>query len=119
MAELHESDNEYVNGRAILLASLIAVSACSVLPYWFFDYAFDDHHIFEDLNRNPKGRLRQAVQEFPGPRLQNQPQQDLEQFKRKQMQELRTYGWVDRSQGLVRIPIEEAMDRYLQNHPQP
>jgi hypothetical protein len=119
VVERHESDNEYTNGRALLVASLISVSLLCVLPYWLYDYEWNNHHIFEDLNRNPEGRLFRLIEQIPPPRLQNQPKQDLEQFKRQQFQELRSYGWVDRSRGLVRVPIEEAMERYLQNHPQP
>ena len=38
------------------------------------------------------------------------PQQDLEQLRRKQQELLNSYGWVDRDAGVVRIPIERAMD---------
>lgn len=31
---------------------------------------------------------------------------------------LRSYGWVDRGAGLVRIPIERAIELYLQQHRQ-
>lgn len=31
-------------------------------------------------------------------------------------QRLESYGWVDREAGLVRIPVERAMELYLQQH---
>ena len=46
---------------------------------------------------------------FPDPVLQTNPQQDLRRFEHDQRAALSSYRWVDRSKGLVRIPIEEAM----------
>jgi hypothetical protein len=45
----------------------------------------------------------------PEPALQKNPQEDLARFEREQRAALSGYGWVDRSKGLIRIPIEEAM----------
>lgn len=54
--------------------------------------------------------FRAAVEHhFPEPTLQKNPQDDLKRFEREQRATLSGYGWVDRSKGLVRIPIEEAM----------
>jgi hypothetical protein len=49
------------------------------------------------------------VSRFPPPDLQSNPPGDLRAFQARQQAELRSYGWVDRGQGLVRIPIERAM----------
>ena len=46
---------------------------------------------------------------FPEPALQKTPQHDLQNFEREQRAALSGYGWVDRSKGLARIPIEQAM----------
>jgi len=46
---------------------------------------------------------------FPEPVLQKNPQEDLRRFEHDQRAALSGYSWVDRSKGLVRIPIEEAM----------
>jgi hypothetical protein len=46
---------------------------------------------------------------FPQPTLQKSPQDDLRRFESEQRATLSGYGWVDRSKGLVRIPIGEAM----------
>jgi hypothetical protein len=54
--------------------------------------------------------LRPPVEHrFPEPVLQKDPQADLKRFEFEQRKALSAYGWVDRSQGLVRIPIKEAM----------
>ncbi len=50
----------------------------------------------------------------PEPRLQPAPENDLQDYLENQHTELNTYGWVDRSNGIVRIPIERAMQLLLQ-----
>ncbi len=52
----------------------------------------------------------------PGvPRLQAHPHRDLEKYLAHEKQLLNSYGWVDRKDGIVRIPIERAMNILLQN----
>ncbi len=46
----------------------------------------------------------------PQPRLQTEPRGDLEQLHAAEDAALETYGWVDKPAGVVRIPIERAMD---------
>ena len=50
----------------------------------------------------------------PEPRLQEHPQEDLSDLRRKQESQLNAYGWVDKGSGIARIPIEEAMRIVLQ-----
>jgi len=50
----------------------------------------------------------------PEPRLQVTAPMDLKQYKSAQDGILNSYGWVDRQAGVVRIPIERAMDILLQ-----
>ena len=45
----------------------------------------------------------------PEPRLQVTPVRDLKEINDKEIQILGSYGWVDQSKGVVRIPIQEAM----------
>lgn len=47
------------------------------------------------------------------PRLQVSPSADLKDFRAREALELSTYGWVDRTAGIVRIPIERAMELAL------
>lgn len=46
---------------------------------------------------------------FPAPQLQRTPLSDLEKLHQKEQAQLRGYAWVDKEQGIVRIPIERAM----------
>ncbi|HKS97122.1 MAG TPA: hypothetical protein VJV74_13445 [Terriglobia bacterium] len=50
----------------------------------------------------------------PSPRLQVTPVADLDRYLAEQQHELTTYGWVDQKAGVVRIPIDRAMDLLLQ-----
>jgi hypothetical protein len=49
------------------------------------------------------------VRELPTPRLQTQPFKDVWQLKQGQRDKLDSYGWVDQGQGVVHIPIDDAM----------
>lgn len=53
-----------------------------------------------------------ATKEYPAPpapRLQTQPFKDVYLLKQDEAARLGSYGWVDKAQGTVHIPIEEAM----------
>jgi hypothetical protein len=52
--------------------------------------------------------------QFPEPRLQTAPQVDLATMRAREDAELNTYGWIDRQAGVVRLPIERAMDLVVQ-----
>jgi hypothetical protein len=46
----------------------------------------------------------------PPPRLQASPESDLSAMRAREDAVLYSYGWVDRRNGIVRIPITRAMD---------
>lgn len=50
----------------------------------------------------------------PEPRLQVNAPQDLKQYLDEEQKTLDTYGWVNKSAGVVRIPIDRAMDILIQ-----
>jgi len=50
----------------------------------------------------------------PEPRLQTNPRQDLSDLRAREDQALRSYGWVDRNAGVVRIPIDQAIKLTLE-----
>jgi hypothetical protein len=51
----------------------------------------------------------------PQPRLQAKPGADLRSYCSDQMQKLSTYGWVDQQNGVVRIPIDRAIDATIEH----
>jgi hypothetical protein len=49
-----------------------------------------------------------------GPRLQISSAEDLKDFRTREDSELNSYGWIDRTAGVVRVPVDRAMDLLLQ-----
>ena len=45
----------------------------------------------------------------PEPRLQVNPAEDWQTYRRVQQETLNGYGWASREQGRAHVPIEEAM----------
>jgi hypothetical protein len=53
-------------------------------------------------------------QNFPSPQLEIDERTQLDKVRLKEEETLATYGWVDQKAGVVRIPIERAMDLIAQ-----
>jgi hypothetical protein len=51
----------------------------------------------------------------PPPRLQVSASAELQAFRANEEAKLHSYGWIDRTAGVVRIPIEQAMDAVVSN----
>lgn len=49
-----------------------------------------------------------------GPRLQARPPLDMQAMDEMEEAILTSYGWVDEENGVVRIPIEQAMERVVE-----
>ncbi len=58
--------------------------------------------------------LAESQQPPAGPRLQVDPELDLEQFKVIEDSLVNSYGWVQKEAGVVRIPLDEAMKVMLE-----
>jgi hypothetical protein len=50
----------------------------------------------------------------PAPRLQVEPRAELHAYCEQQDKLLNTYGWADEHNGVVRIPVDRAMELTLQ-----
>jgi hypothetical protein len=50
----------------------------------------------------------------PAPQLQVTPAADWHDYQKSQAEIVNSYGWVDEKAGIVRIPIDRAMDLVLQ-----
>ena len=49
------------------------------------------------------------IKKFPEPRLERNERIEINDFRLKEEQTLNSYGWVDQKAGVVRVPIERAM----------
>jgi|SRR5712692_2793692 len=109
----HETSD--VNIRAILgfgiglLVAGVLVHVMVLLLFKFFA-ASESRHVRPEfpLAAGQENRLP------PEPRLQTNPRQDLRDLRAREDAILGSYGWVDRNAGVVRIPIERAMQVTVQ-----
>ncbi len=78
--------------------------------------------LLEQFNSSPNpGDAWRPVQEQlltarsgSGPLLQISPRLDLRDFRAQEDKQLTGYGWIDRTAGVVRVPIDRAMEQVLQ-----
>ena len=68
----------------------------------------------EQARRDTRPALVEAPKERPEPRLQISPQGDLEELRRQEDEILSTYRWIDRDKGVARIPINRAMEIFIE-----
>ena len=114
-ADVHREESD-VNIRAIFgfgggLAALGAVIA--VVVWLLFGYLTRR----EDIASGARAYPLAAGQEErlpPEPRLQTNPRQDLKDLRAAEDDTLKSYRWVDRNAGVVRIPVDEAIRLTLQ-----
>ncbi len=74
-------------------------------------------HQFERSHPSPDPASRIALDPHmiaPMPQLQTAPAADYERFREAEDAKLNSYGWIDKNAGIVRIPIERAMDLIAQ-----
>lgn len=91
-----------VSGRFILFAFLLlmsSVASVGLVVWGVFPRSTADKRIVSTAN------------DFPAPALQPDPRHDWQTFHTAEMQRLTTYGWLDKSKGLVHIPIDRAMEK--------
>ena len=73
------------------------------------------HHLArQSSGYPPPSSLATTRKEFTGPRLLVNQKLDMESFRASEDALLNNYGWVDRNQGVVRIPIDRAIDLLAQ-----
>jgi hypothetical protein len=58
---------------------------------------------------NPARTKAEIDANFPQPRLERNERVEINEFRLGEEQKLNSYGWVDQKAGVVRIPIERAM----------
>jgi hypothetical protein len=58
--------------------------------------------------------LATSAQIPPAPRIEEHGSEELQQLRGQEERLLSTYGWVDKAKGVVRIPIDRAMELQLE-----
>jgi hypothetical protein len=98
----------------------VVLVICVALSVFVTDltFRFLHHRDAAAQQRNEIERVTQSVSgtqtKFPEPRLQVAPQLDLAEMRAREETELRSYGWVDQKAGVVRLPIDRAMELMVQ-----
>ncbi len=89
-----------------VITALVAMSF--VLMWWLFGFLVE-HEVKTSGRPHPLAReIGRSTP--PAPVLQSNPRDDLLALRRTEQLVLDTYAWVDKERGVVRIPIEKAMD---------
>jgi hypothetical protein len=117
MSQAHPSQPGHEAGdvrvRPLLVSLALLAAGCTgalLLMRWTFD-------LFEAAARakdRPGHPLAEEHQRPPGPRLQADPQAENAAWEAQQREALTSYGWLDRDGGLVRLPVERALELVLQ-----
>jgi hypothetical protein len=94
-------------GLGLLIAAAIALS----IVYGIFQYLSTQ----PVTTAPPNPMAETSVQQFPPePRIEEHPAVEIQQLHAKEDSLLSTYGWTDKTAGVVRIPIDRAIDLELQ-----
>ena len=80
----------------------VIVLACFALFGWLARRAYMPH--------------ARAVDKIEGVRTPEDRKALLAEHRAKEQAEATTYGWVDRKAGIVRLPIDRAIDLIVQEH---
>jgi hypothetical protein len=94
-------------GKFAIALALVAVAALFLL-FGLFRY------LLSREGGPPAGRSQVAASQpakaFPQPQLQESEVPDLKAIRAAEDQVLHSYAWMDPEKGVVRIPIDRAMD---------
>ncbi len=102
----HERSDVHVRPLAWFLAGLTGLLVVTVVAVvWLFDA------LLEGAERgDPTAPLVESERVVRDPPLQVSPRGDVESLRKRENAELASVAWVDESQGIVRMPIERAME---------
>ena len=89
-------------------AGLVAVLITAALTTWVFFDALAAYAKRTDPKVSPLAATESSAP--PEPRLLTKEPEDLAAVRKGEDQVLRTYDWVDRERGVVRMPIERALE---------
>lgn len=112
---VHHEDTD-IDIRAVFVAAValtVMAAFCYVAVWGTFTVLSNREDAASAVREYPLARDQEDRQP-PEPRLQTAPKQDLRDLRADEQLRLQNYRWVDRTSGVVRIPIEDAMRLTLQ-----
>ena len=120
-------------GARNVYAFLIALALMGVLVHFVVKGIYGFMDSYEKAHQPPANPLATAPEnarapgkdipnKFPLPRMEENERLGIKDFRMQEEQTLNSYGWVDQQNGVVRIPIDRAMqliaERGLPTRPQ-
>jgi hypothetical protein len=108
----HEETDASVPGIALTAAGLaVTVAIVCFIVYGIFWYLAD--HPLSTPRPNPMAEINQE-QFPPAPRLEEHPAIEMHELNSEEDTILTTYGWTDKEKGIVRVPLDRAMELRLE-----
>jgi hypothetical protein len=108
----HEESDASIPGIALTAAGLVVtVALVYFLVSGIFWYLAD--HPLSTPQPNPMAET--DPQQFPPqPRIEVHPTIEVQELRSDEDKILSTYGWTDKEKGVVRVPIDRAMELQLE-----
>jgi hypothetical protein len=90
-----------------LFAAALAITIALVLlvSYWLFEFAAQQAE--KEHLPSPLASTREPT---PEPRLQFHAPKELQEMRAAEDALLKNYGWIDQKAGIVRIPVDRAIE---------
>jgi hypothetical protein len=107
----YEKSDANPRGLAYFVLTIAAILAATCLSLiWLFKHY--------EKTKNPGSFVAAPFSATrplpPPPRIQPNPAVDMQSYLQSQQNLLSTYGWIDRQSGIVRLPIDRAMELLLE-----
>lgn len=102
-------ESQDVRPKAMLVLALVIVGVAIVMhgSLAVFLFALKGH---ARALMGPERALPDAARTFPMPRLERDPAANMARLRAAEEASLYQYGWLNRPAGIVRLPIERAME---------
>jgi hypothetical protein len=107
-AARHEESDVNVRGVLGFAAGLLVTAVLIQFMVWLLFVYFSGREATRVVPEYPLAAGEQT-RVPPEPRLQTNPREDLRALRAREDAVLNSYGWVDKTAGVVRIPIDEAI----------
>jgi len=107
-AARHEESDVNVRGVLAFAAGLLVTAVVIQFMVWSLFVYFSGREAARVVPEYPLAAGEQT-RVPPEPRLQTNPREDLRALRAREDAVLNSYGWVDKTAGVVRIPIDEAI----------
>jgi hypothetical protein len=109
----HEESDVNVRGVLGFGAGLFVAAVLIHFMVWLLFLYFSGREAARVVPQYPLAAGEQT-RVPPEPRLQTNPREDLRALRAREDAVLNSYGWVDKTAGVVRIPIDEAIKLTVQ-----